>query len=70
MVPEIDVYYYPEDRLWTDEDGKEIKNIYFILKPVFVRLFYRDQISQQFPTKLFGEDCIVNAFWFEEDEEI
>lgn len=69
MIPEVDItpelylYYYPEDRLWTDEDGKEIVNIYTFLSPDHVRVFLHDQVSRSFPVILFGEDLIVNAMY-------
>lgn len=63
ITPELDLYYYPEDRLWTDEDGKEIENIYIFIPPAMVRVFLHDQVSRSFPIIFFGEDLIVNAFW-------
>lgn len=68
LTPELDLHYYPEDRLWTDEDGKEIVNIYTFLSPDHVRVFLHDQVSRSFPVILFGEDLIVNALYHDLDE--
>lgn len=74
MIPEVDItteldlYYYPEDRLWTDEDGKEITNIYTFLSPDHVRVFLHDKVSRSFPIILFGEDVIINAMYYDFDE--
>ena len=68
IAPELDLYYYPEDRLWTDEDGKEIDNIYIFLSPAQVRVFLHDQVSRSFPIILFGEDVIINAMYNDLDE--
>lgn len=63
MTPELDIFYYPEDGLWTDEDGKEIKDIYLFLPPAVVRVILHDELSRSYRTVFFGEEMIINVFY-------
>lgn len=47
---DIEIFYYPDDRLFTDSDGFEILNPYKFLSPSDIKIFWyfkRDLIFQK-----------------------
>lgn len=50
---EIELYYYPKDRLFTDLDGFEIRDIYRYLDPSDLKILWYYNSSMDFTNGIY-----------------
>lgn len=50
---EIELYYYPEDHLFTDCDGFEVRDIYRYLDPSDLKIFWFYKRSMMFTNGIY-----------------